>query len=57
MIYRMVKINIMKDSRSRRQKVEDSYNEELQRRQEIRQKYFSENHDVNDVHTNHDDAC
>ena len=53
----MVKINIMKDSRSRRKKVEDSYNEELQRRQEIRQKYFSENHDVSDVHTNHDDAC
>ena len=46
-----------KDSRSRRQKVNDSYDEELQRRREIRQKYFSENQDVSDIHTNHDDAC
>ena len=46
-----------KDARSRRQRFSDSYNEELQRRQEIRQKYFSENQDVSDIHTNHDDAC
>ena len=46
-----------KDSRSRRQRFDDLYNEELQRRQEIRQKYFSENHDVSDILTNHDDAC
>ena len=45
------------DSRSRRQKVDDSYSEELQRRQEIREKYFSENHDLSDIRTNHDDAC
>ena len=45
------------DSRSRRQKVDDSYSEELQRRQEIREKYFSENHDLSDILTNHDDAC
>ena len=46
-----------KDSRSRRQKVNDSYDKELQRRQEIRQKYFSENQDICDILTNHDDAC
>ena len=46
-----------KDSRSRRQTFDDLYNEELQRRQEIRQKYFSENQDVSDIHTNHVDAC
>ena len=46
-----------KDSRSRRQRFADSYNEELQRRQEIRQKYFSENQDIRDILTNHDDAC
>jgi|TARA_B100001996_G_scaffold77883_1_gene57487 hypothetical protein len=46
-----------KDSRSRRQRFDDSYNEELQRRQEIRQKYFSENQDIRDILTNHDDAC
>ena len=46
-----------KDARSRRQRFADSYNEELRRRQEIRQKYFSENQDVSDIHTNHDDAC
>jgi len=46
-----------KDSRSRRQKVNDSYDEELQRRREIRQKYFSENQDICDILTNHDDAC
>ena len=46
-----------KDVRSRRQRIADSYNEELQRRQEIRQKFFSENQDVSDIHTNHDDAC
>ena len=45
------------DSRSRRQKVDDSYSEELQRRQEIREKYFSENHDLSDIHTYHDAAC
>ena len=45
------------DSRSRRQKVNDSYDKELQRRQEIRQKYFSENQDICDILTNHDDAC
>ena len=46
-----------KDSRSRRQRFDDSYNKELQRRQEIRQKYFSENQDIRDILTNHDDAC
>ena len=46
-----------KDARSRRQRFADSYNEELQRRQEIRQKYFSENQDIRDILTNHDDAC
>ena len=46
-----------KDSRSRRQRFDDLYNEELQRRQEIRQKYFSENQDIRDILTNHDDAC
>ena len=46
-----------KDSRSRKQRLSDSYDEELQRRQEIRQKYFSENQDLSDIHTNHDDAC
>ncbi len=46
-----------KDARSRRQRFADSYNEELQRRQEIRQRSFSENQDVSDIHTNHDDAC
>ena len=35
----------------------DDFDEELQRRQEIRHKYFSENHDLSDIHTNHDDAC
>ena len=46
-----------KDSRSRKQRLSDSYDEELQRRQQIRQKYFSENQDVSDIHTDHDDAC
>ena len=46
-----------KDSRTRRQRIADAYDEELQRRQEIRQKSFSENQDVSDIHTNHDDAC
>ena len=46
-----------KDARSRKQRLSDSYDKELQRRQEIRQKYFSENQDVSDIHTNHDDAC
>ena len=45
------------DSRSRKQRLSDLYDEELQRRQQIRQKYFSENQDVSDIHTNHDDAC
>ncbi len=46
-----------KDTRSRSQRLSDSYDEELQRRQEIRQKYFSENQDIRDILTNHDDAC
>ena len=46
-----------KDSRSRKQRIKDEFDEELQRRQEIRHKYFSENHDLSDIHTNHDDAC
>ena len=46
-----------KDSRSRKQRLSDLYDEELQRRQQIRQKYFSENQDLSDIHTNHDDAC
>ena len=46
-----------KDSRSRKQRRSELYDEELQRRQQIRQKYFSENQDVSDIHTNHDDAC
>ena len=51
-------INIMEqDSRSRKQRLKDDFDGELQRRQEIRHKYFSENHDLSDIHTNHDDAC
>ena len=46
-----------KDSRSRRQKLKDDFDEELQRRQEISHKYFSENQDLSDIHTNHDDGC
>ena len=46
-----------KDPRSRKQKLKDDFDEELQRRQQIRQKYFSENQDVSDIHTDHDDAC
>ena len=46
-----------KDSRSRREKLKDDFDKELQRRQEIRQKYFSENQDICDILTNHDDAC
>ena len=46
-----------RDSRTRRQRLADSYDKELQRRQEIRQKYFSENQDLSDIHTNHDDGC
>ena len=46
-----------KDPRSRRQKINDSYEEELHRRKEIREKFFSENQDLVDIFTNHDDAC
>ena len=46
-----------KDSRSRRQRLEDEYRKRLDRRQEVREKYFSENHDLSDILTNHDDAC
>ena len=46
-----------KDSRSRRQRLEDEYRERLDRRQEIREKYFSENHDLRDILTEHDEAC
>ena len=46
-----------KAPRSRRQKINDSYEEELHRRNEIREKYFSENQDLVDIFTNHDDAC
>ena len=46
-----------KDPRSRRQKLNDAYEEELHRKQQIREKYFSENQDLSDILTNHDDAC
>ena len=46
-----------KDPRSRKQKLKDDFDEELQRRQQIRQKYFSQNHNLSDINTNHDDAC
>ena len=46
-----------KDSRSRRQRLEDESRKRLDRRQEVREKNFSENHVLSDILTNHDDAC
>jgi len=46
-----------KDSRSRRQKLDDAYQKELHRKQQIREKYFYENQDLRDIHTDHDDGC
>jgi len=46
-----------KDKRSRSERLDDEYRDRLDRRQELREKYFSENDDLRDIHINHDDGC